>query len=378
MNGFMDRQELLDCKRVVVKVGTSTLTHATDHLNLMRMENLAREVADIHNQGREILLVSSGAIGVGSSRFGLREPPRTIPMKQAMAAVGQGALLHMYEKFFGEYGKVVAQVLLTKDDFNERLRYLNSRNTLLTLLSLGVIPIINENDTVVVDEIRFGDNDTLSALVAGSVDADLLVILSDIDGLYDDDPRQNPRARWLPEVYEITEEMEKRSHGRGSKLASGGMFTKLLAAKIVMAAGIPMVVAQGAEKDVLRRILAGECLGTLFVPKESRMQARKRWIAFGSSPQGRVLVDKGAEEAINLHGKSLLPSGVTGVEGTFERGSVVSIVSPDGREFARGISNYSAEEIILIAGKKTSQIERVLGSKDYDEVIHRNNLTTFD
>ncbi len=374
----MERSDLARCERIVVKVGTSTLTHPTHQLNLMRMEVLVREMADIHNQGKELLLVSSGAIGLGVARLGLKEPPRTLPMKQAMAAVGQGTLVHMYEKLFSEYSKTVAQVLLTKDDFNERLRYLNSRNTLLTLLGLGVIPIINENDTVVVDEIKFGDNDTLSALVAGAVDADLLVILSDIDGLYDDDPRQNPKARRLPEVYEITDEMEKKSHRRGTKLASGGMYTKLLAAKIVMAAGIPMVVAHGAEKNVLRRIIAGEPLGTLFVPKESRMQARKRWIAFGSACQGKVYIDNGAKEAVLHRGKSLLPSGITGVEGIFERGNVISLVDLEGHEFARGITNYSAEEIKLIAGKKTSQIERILGHKDYDEVIHRNNLTVYE
>ncbi len=375
----MERSDLSRCQRIVVKVGTSTLTHPTNQLNLMRMEVLVREMADLHNQGRELLLVSSGAIGLGVARLGLKEPPHTLPMKQAMAAVGQGTLVHMYEKFFLEYSKIVAQVLLTKDDFNERLRYLNSRNTLLTLLGLGVIPIINENDTVVVDEIKFGDNDTLSALVAGAVDADLLIILSDIDGLYDDDPRRNPKANRIYEVYEITEDMEKRSHRRGTKLASGGMYTKLLAAKIVMAAGIPMVVAHGAEKNVLRRIVAGEpSLGTLFVPKESRMQARKRWIAFGSACQGRIWVDEGAKEAIIHRGKSLLPSGISKVEGDFERGNVVSIVDKEGHEFARGISNYSAQEIRLIAGKKTSQIERILGHKDYDEVIHRNNLTVYE
>ncbi|NLU50324.1 MAG: glutamate 5-kinase [Syntrophomonadaceae bacterium] len=374
----MERKNLTQCKRIVVKVGTSTLTHPTEQLNLLRMENLAREMSDLHNQGKELLLVSSGAIGVGVGRFGLKEPPRTIPMKQAMAAVGQGTLLHMYEKFFAEYGKTVAQVLLTKDDFTERMRYLNGRNALLTLLSLGVIPIINENDTVVIDEIKFGDNDTLSALVAGLVDADLLIILSDIDGLYDDDPRLNPAARRLPEVYEITGEMEDRSRTRGTRLASGGMYTKLVAARMVMAAGIPLVIANGSEKNVLRCILAGECLGTLFVPRENKMQARKQWIAFGSASQGQVYVDEGAEEAIRLRGKSLLPSGVTRVEGDFERGNVVSLISPAGKEFARGITNYAAEEIALIAGKKTSQIERILGSKDYDEIIHRNNLTLYD
>ncbi len=374
----LNRQELTDCKRIVVKVGTSTLTHNTDQLNLMRMESLTRELADLHNQGRDVLLVSSGAIGVGVGRFGLKEAPRTLPMKQALAAVGQGTLLHMYEKLFAEYGKIVAQVLLTKDDFQERLRYLNCRNTLLTLLSLGVIPIINENDTVVLDEIKFGDNDTLSALVAGSVNADLLIILSDIDGLYDDDPRRNPEAKRRSEVYEITEEMEKSSHSRGTKLASGGMYTKLLAARMVMTAGIPMVVADGADKDILRRIIAGEQVGTLFVPRENKMHARERWIAFSSFPQGSIQVDTGARDAIYKRGKSLLPGGVVGVDGDFERGEVVAIIDPDGHEFARGITNYSAGEIRLIAGQKTSQIEQILGGKDYDEVIHRNNLTLCD
>ncbi|MCR4399341.1 MAG: glutamate 5-kinase [Syntrophomonadaceae bacterium] len=368
----------MGCKRVVVKVGTSTITHPTEQLNLMRMERLVRELADIHSQGIETLLVTSGAIGVGVARFGLREPPQTIPMKQAMAAVGQGTLMHMYEKFFAEYGKIVAQVLVTKDDFSERLRYINGRNTLLTLLSLGVIPIINENDTVVTDEIRFGDNDTLSALVAGAADADLLVILSDIDGLYDDDPRLNPAARRLPEVHEISAELEEHSKTRGTRMASGGMYTKLIAARMVMAAGIPMVIAHGAEDNVLHRVLAGEETGTVFVPRENRMQARKHWIAFAGSPQGEIIVDQGAYEAIRRRGKSLLPAGIAAVRGRFERGNVVSLLSPEGKEFARGIANYSAEEIARIAGRKTSQIEKILGSKDFDEVIHRNNLTLYE
>ena len=370
----LNRQELAACKRIVIKVGTSTLTHNTDQLNLMRMESLARELADLHNQGREVLLVSSGAIGVGIGRFGLRKCPHST-YKQALAAVGQGTLLHMYEKLFAEYGKIVAQVLLTKDDFQERLRYLNCRNTLLTLLSLGVIPIINENDTVAVDEIKFGDNDTLSALVTGAVNADLLIILSDIDGLYDDDPRRNPEAKRWSEVYEITEEMEKSSHTRGTKLASGGMYTKLAAARMVMTAGIPMVVANGADQDILRRIIAGEQVGTLFVPRENKMHARERWIAFSSFPQGRILVDAGARDAIYKRGKSLLPSGVLTGRGEFERGEVVAIVDGGPRIYSRYHQLFGGNP--LLPAKKPL-IEHILGSKDYDEVIHRNNLILCD
>ena len=271
--------------------------------------------------------------------------------------MGQGTLLHMYEKLFAEYGKIVAQVLLTKDDFQERLRYLNCRNTLLTLLSLGVIPIINENDTVVVDEIKFGDNDTLSALVAGSVNADLLIILSDIDGLYDDDPRRNPEAKRRSEVYEITEEMEKSSHSRGTKLASGGMYTKLLAARMVMTAGIPMVVADGADKDILRRIIAGEQVGTLFVPRENKMHARERWIAFSSFPQGSIQVDTGARDAIYKRGKSLLPGGVVGVDGDFERGEVVAIIDRMAMNLL-AVSPILGGEIALLPAKKLLRSSR--------------------
>jgi len=369
------RDDLKLCQRAVVKIGTSTLTYGNGQLNLQRIERLVREMADLHNRGIEVLLVSSGAIGVGASRMGYKKIPRTMPEKQALAAIGQGALVQLYEKLFSEYNKTVAQVLLTREDLDERLRYLNAANALLAILGLGVIPIINENDTVVVEEIKFGDNDTLSALVAGIVNADLLIILSDVDGLYDSDPRANRDARLQTEVQEITMAMENNSKSRGSSFSSGGMLTKLRAARICMAAGVPMVIANSDNDNIIRRIVDGEEIGTLFIPREEKLQARKKWIAFGTVAQGWVLVDAGAEAALLKKGKSLLPSGVVAVEGDFERGTVVAVATAaDKREIARGMVNYSSDEIRLIAGKKSSEIEKILQGKDYDEVIHRNNL----
>ncbi|MGS0765153.1 glutamate 5-kinase [Syntrophomonas curvata] len=369
------RENLRRCQRVVVKIGTSTLTYSNGQLNLQRIERLVRELADLHNRDIEVLLVSSGAIGVGASRMGYKKIPRTMPEKQALAAIGQGALVQLYEKLFSEYNKTVAQVLLTRGDLDERLRYLNAANALLAIVGLGVIPIINENDTVVVEEIKFGDNDTLSALVAGIVDADLLIILSDVDGLYDSDPRANRDACLQKEVREITTEMEDNSKNRGSSFSSGGMLTKLRAARICMAAGVPMVIGNSDDDNIIRRIVGGEEIGTLFIPREEKLQARKKWIAFGTVAQGSVLVDAGAEAALLKKGKSLLPSGVVAVEGDFERGTVVAVAAAgDRREIARGMVNYSSDEIRQIAGKKSSEIERILQGKDYDEVIHRNNL----
>ncbi|MBO8158708.1 glutamate 5-kinase [Thermosyntropha sp.] len=371
---MIERKDLKKCHRIVIKVGTSTLTYKNGQLNLQRIDHLVRQIADLHNQGKEVLLVSSGAIGVGANRMGFKKVPSTMPEKQALAAIGQGSLLHIYEKIFAEYGKIVAQVLLTRGDFDERIRYLNAANALLAILNMGVIPIINENDTVVVEEIRFGDNDTLSALVAGVVNADLLIILSDVDGLYDCDPRLNQDASLLSEVDEITEEIEERSRSRGSKFSSGGMYTKLKAARMCMAAGVPMIIANSDEHNVIARLMDGEELGTLFIPRAEKMQARKKWIAFGRLPQGEIMVDEGAKEALLNQGKSLLPSGIIGVSGDFQPGEVVKVVTAGGKEIARGLTNYSAEEIRLIAGKNTRYIEKILGYKDYDEVIHRNNL----
>lgn len=368
------REEFKQVKRVVVKVGTSTLTHANGQLNLERMERLVRELADLHNRDIEVVLVSSGAIGTGANRMGLKKIPKTLPEKQALAAIGQGRLLHMYEKFFADYGKTVAQVLLTREDLDERIRYLNATNTLLAILNMHVIPIINENDTVVVEEIRIGDNDTLSTMVAGIVNADLLIILSDVDGFYDCDPRINKDAHLQSEVYEVTQEMETNAVSRGTTFASGGMLTKLKSARICMTAGIPMVIANSAEKNVIRRIFAGEVLGTVFLPREERMPSRKKWLAFGSVIHGQLQVDHGAELALLNRGKSLLASGVMVVEGDFDRGTVIGVMNVTGEEIARGLTNYSSSEIRQIAGHKSGEIEKILGAKDYDEVIHRDNL----
>ena len=368
------RSAISKAKRIVVKIGTSSLTYPTGKLNLSRLEGLVREVADIQNEGREMILVSSGAVGAGLGRLGFKRRPSKIPEKQAAAAVGQGILMHIYEKLFSEYGQVVAQVLLTRFDLLERRCYLNARNALMTLLNLGVIPIVNENDTIIVEGLHFGDNDTLSALVAGLVEADLLLILSDIDGLYTADPREHPEAVLLPVIEEITQEVEQLAGGTGSQWASGGMATKLQAARIATSSGLPMVIANSQEERIIRRILAGESIGTLFLSKEHKLDARQRWIAFGSTVRGSVVVDAGAREAILQRGKSLLPSGITAIEGVFEAGQVVQVKGPNGQEIARGMVNYSSGAVERIRGKKTSEIEAVLGYKDFDEVIHRNNM----
>ncbi len=361
--------------RLVVKVGTKLLCGARGKLNLKRLEEFVGELARIWSEGRELVLVSSGAIGAGVARLGFTRVPQSLPEKQAAAAVGQGILMHLYETYFGKHGIIVAQILLTREDFKDRTRYLNARHTFQTLFRYRVVPIVNENDTVAVEEIRFGDNDTLAALVASLVDADLLVLLTDLEGFFTADPRKAGESSLIPEVTEITPELEACAGGKGSPLATGGMETKLQAAKIAVNSGIPMVIANGMYPGVLARLLKGERVGTLFVPREDRLQARKRWIAFGSPVQGKVFIDQGATEALLEKGKSLLPSGVVGLEGDFEAGNVVSIIDPRGREVARGIVNYSAAELALIKGRKTHEIAKILGHKDYDEVIHRDNLT---
>lgn len=372
----MDYQFLVQkAKRIVVKVGTSTLTHATGKLNLERIEHLVRQLTDLRYQGKEVVLVSSGAIGAGMGKLNLDKRPKTIPEKQAIAAIGQGILMQLYEKFFSEYGQIVAQLLLTKADMDDRRRFLNARNTLTTLLQLGVIPIVNENDTVAVEEIRFGDNDTLAALVGTLVDADLLILLSDIDGLYTADPRKYPEAKLLQVVEAVNDTIENAAGDVGSKFGSGGMATKISAAKVATNAGIPMIIANGAEDNIIRRLIHGEQLGTLFVARELKTHLRKNWIAFGSKVEGVIVVDDGAKEALIAKGKSLLPSGILSVSGGFSSGAVVSITDSQGREFARGITYYSQSELEQIKGVKCKEICGILGYKDYDEAIHRDNLS---
>ena len=359
-------------QRIVIKIGSSSLTYPTGKMNIDQIEQLVRQLADLHNRGMDILLVTSGAVGAGVGKLGLARRPRTIPEKQAAAAVGQGMLLHMYEKIFAEYGVVVGQVLLTREDFADRQRFLNARNTLLTMLGYNIIPVINENDTVAVDEIKLGDNDTLSAMVGGLVDADLLVLLSDIDGLYNGKPG-SPEAKVIAEVKEINDNIEGLAGGAGSAVGTGGMITKIHAARVAMHSGLVTIIARASEKDIIRRLVAGEPIGTIFWPSV-KLVNKKRWIAFGAKVCGCVHIDWGAARAIQSDGRSLLPSGITRVEGDFGIGNTVSIISPEGKEIARGIVNYAAAEVERIKGKKTTDIELILGYKDYDEIIHRDNM----
>ncbi|MDP3049824.1 MAG: glutamate 5-kinase [Eubacteriales bacterium] len=368
------RSVLNSYNHIVVKVGTSSLAYDSGKLNLACIENLVRQMADLHNQGRKVILVTSGAIGAGAGKIGLKSRPRTIPEKQACAAVGQGMLLHMYEKIFSEYGITVGQVLLTREDFADRRRFLNARNTLRALLRFGVLPIINENDTVAVDEIKLGDNDNLSALVAGLIDFELLVMLTDTDGLYTANPRLDPEARLLSSVDEITPDIEQLAGAAGSRLGTGGMVSKLHAVRVATHSGITAVIARATEDNVLRRVLSGEEIGTVFWPVTTKMENRKQWIAYSTTVRGRIVVDEGAARALLENGKSLLPSGVVGVDGVFEMGSTVSIVNPEGHELARGLTNVSSEEVERIKGCKTGQITKILGCKRNEEIVHRNNM----
>ncbi|MFX4261618.1 glutamate 5-kinase [Pelotomaculum propionicicum] len=370
----MTERNFNSVKRVVVKVGSSSIAYSTGKLNLYQIEGLVRQLSCLHNQGKDVLLVTSGAIGTGAGKLGLAGRPKTIPGKQAAAAVGQGILMHIYEKFFSEYGVTAGQVLLTREDFSDRRRFLNARNTLHALLQYGVIPVINENDTVAVDEIKLGENDTLSALVAGLVDAELLILLSDIQGLYTADPRKDPEASLIREVKEITSDIESLAGGAGSKLGTGGMATKISAARIAAHSGVSTVLACAGEKDIVLKVVAGEQVGTVFLPADNKLENKKQWIAYSAAVCGKILVDEGAATALIKQGKSLLPSGVTGVEGQFEIGSTVCIVGPGNQEIARGITSYSSAEIDQIKGAQTREISRILGYKDYEEVVHRNNL----
>lgn len=371
----MERAKIAEAKRVVVKVGTSTITYSNGKINYEKIEKLARIMTDLQNQGKEMILVSSGAGAAGVGRLGLDAKPSTIPGKQACAAVGQGILMHIYERLFGEYGQVVAQVLLTKADMVNRHSYANARNALQEMISWGVIPIINENDVVAIDEFKIGDNDNLSALVASLADADLDILLSDIDGLYTANPKTHPEAKLISVVEEVTPAIEATAGGVGSKNATGGMLTKLQAAKNAMSAGIALVIANGENLEVLRQIMKGEPVGTLFVPRENHLRFRNQWLAFGSKISGKLIVDDGLAKALRQKGScSILPVGIARVEGNFDSGDTVSVLDQEGHELARGMTNYSAEDLDLIKGCKTSQIEEKIGYKHYDEVIHRDNL----
>jgi len=365
--------ELSKARRIVIKVGTSSLTDKNNRLDPPKVEKLTKEIVELKKRGKEVILVTSGAIGAGIGKLDLKQRPREIKVLQATAAIGQSILMSTYDKYFTMYKETIAQVLLTHEDFFTRQRYLNLRNTLITLLKSGAIPIINENDTVAVDEIKLGDNDNLSALVASNLGADLLIILTDTDGLFTYDPKRSKKAELISVVDEITPEIE-RSAGKGGKAGVGGMTTKLQAAKVVMQAGIPLIIANSGAENILMRIIEGEPLGTLFMPKKRKLYSREHWILFASAPKGRIKVDEGAKTALIRNGSSLLPSGIIGVEKEFKSGDAVSIVDANGVEFAKGISNYSSSDIEKIRGMHSHEIEHVLGRKEYNEVVYRGNL----
>jgi glutamate 5-kinase len=368
------RKELLGrVRRVVVKVGSGVI-FGSDGLDLDVIDALSRDICQLLAEGYEIVLVSSGAVATGKGDLGIVGRPPTIPLKQAAAAIGQSRLMRAYKDAFRRCDRRVAQILLTRDDLANRRRFLNARNTLMTLLEYGVTPIINENDTVVVEEIRFGDNDNLSALVTSLAEADLLVILSDVDGLYDRNPKTDPAARRLPVVECITEEIEHMAGGAGSVVGTGGMATKIEAAKRATLYGVGTVIVNGRQAGVLPAVLAGQELGTFFLPVAKHMTARKHWISFTKRSRGKLVVDAGARRAVVEKGKSLLPSGVQSIEGKFDRGDAVRICDGEGREFAKGIAGYSCQELVRIMGRNSTEIETILGYKYGDEVIHRDNM----
>jgi glutamate 5-kinase len=365
----------IPAKSIVVKLGTSTLTDGTPALSPARMVDLARQVAQLHHQGCQVVLVSSGAMAAGRERLAFPHLPKDIPAKQMLSAVGQPRLMALYEQFFNIYKLTVAQVLLTKTDLADRSRYLNSRNTLSALLAQRVLPVVNENDTVATEEIRLGDNDNLSALVANLIEADLLVILTDQAGLFTADPRTDPSARLINEIAtpNIPKSIWEAAGGVG-KMGTGGMFTKLQAADLARHSGTTVIIASGDEENVLTRLVAGESIGTRFSPLTTTLESRKRFIlAGGNNLRGTITVDAGAEKALRKGG-SLLPVGVTGLKGKFERGDTVKVINLTGSEVARGLVNYTATELGSIFGKKSREIEAILGSDYEDEVIHRNNL----
>jgi glutamate 5-kinase len=365
---------LQNARVLVVKVGSSLVTNEGRGLDGQAIARWAAQIAQLRKLDRQVVLVSSGAIAEGMQRLGWTRRPQAIHELQAAAAVGQMGLVQGYESCFREHGLHTAQVLLTHADMADRQRYLNARSTLRTLLALGVIPVINENDTVVTDEIKLGDNDTLGAMVANLVEADALVILTDQAGLYDSDPRKNPQARLVESMEATDARLEQMAGGTGSALAKGGMLTKVLAAKRAARSGAHTVIASGREPDVLVRLAQGEPVGTLLRADDVPLAARKQWLADHLTVGGRLTLDAGATRALQRDGKSLLPIGVVEVTGEFERGEVVGCVGPDGREIARGLVNYSAGETRRIMRKPSGEIKAILGYVDEPELIHRDNL----
>ena len=369
------REELLRAvKRVVIKIGSRVLTDSDGALDMAVIGRICNEIAVLRQRGLEVIVVSSGAIAAGRSELGLADKPRTIPHKQAAAAVGQTRLMRAYERSMAPNNLKVAQVLLTSEDLGSRQRFLNARATLDALLGFGIIPIINENDTVVVDEIKFGDNDHLSALVTNVAEAHLLLILTDIEGFYTADPNSDPAATLIPLIKVITREVERAAGGSGSTVGTGGMATKVAAAKKAGKNGVATIMVSGKRYGSIVDALGGVEVGTLFLPSDAGINRRKHWIAYTLKPSGRIVVDDGARNALLKKGKSLLPSGIVRVEGRFERGACVRMCGLDGVEFARGLSDYSSSESVRLVGCKSTEIERILGYHYGDVIIHRDNL----
>ncbi len=368
------RQETLaNAKKILIKVGSAVLTGA-EGLDLKIIDALVAEMSELIKNGYAIVLVTSGAIASGKHRLNITGRLKSIPEKQAAAAVGQGRLMRVYSKSFEKNGLYVAQLLLTLSDLTDRQRFLNVRNTLSTLMEWQVTPIINENDSVAVDEIKFGDNDNLAAMIANIVEADLFINLTSTAGLYDSNPAEFKKAKLIPLVSEFTEEIESIATAETSSVGTGGMKSKVLAAKKVTAIGIPCIIAPGKKKNILTDIIAGKEIGTLFLPVAERLNSKKYWIAFTLHSRGKLVVDDGACKALLEKGRSLLPSGIINVEGDFAVGDPVSCIDREGTTVAKGLVNYSSAEIRKIMGLKTARIAQVLGHKDYDEVIHRDNL----
>ena len=371
------KQEFTGTKRLVVKIGTTLLT-GDKGFDGRLLEEIVRDLGALKSETEiDLLIVSSGAMGCGMDRLGLTDRPESLPLKQATAAVGQSRLMHIYEALFQTYcnGLTTAQVLLTASDLDDRKSYLNLRNTINAIFEFGnVVPILNENDSIAPDELRFGDNDTLAAKVASKIDADLLIILSNVDGLFEADPGKNPGAKLIGRVEKVTPKIEGLAADTLESTSIGGMYTKLEAAKIACATGVPMVIANGHRPKIVENVLRGEGPMTVFGAETGGLSHRKRWIAFGRTPKGTVLVDDGARDALLNRGTSLLAAGITGVEGDFEVGEAVDITDSGGRKVARGLTNYSRIDIQSIMGLKSGDILDRLGRKDYDEVIHRDNL----
>ncbi|MBI5747012.1 MAG: glutamate 5-kinase [Nitrospirae bacterium] len=369
------RKDILKgCKKVVLKIGSNIISSVREGLDYQRIEELAREISSLKGTGREVIIVSSGAVVSGIKKLGLKSRPASIPIKQAAAAVGQSRLMWAWESAFEQFNETVAQVLLTGDDMTNRTRLLNSRNTISTLLEYNVIPVINENDTVATEEIRLGDNDNLAGLVANLTDANLLIILSDVYGLFTEDPRSNHQARLIPLVSHVTPDIERMAGDAASKEGTGGMRTKIQAAKRVSASGAYTIIICGLDPKNLSRLFAGEEIGTIFLPEERPLKGRKHWITYTLRPKGKLVLDDGAVQALRDKGKSLLPSGIVSINGSFAVGDPVCCYNSKGAEIAKGLVNFTSSDLSRIKGVRTSEIEKILGYKDYDEVIHRDNL----